>query len=115
MPLARRVPKRGFSNKRFRTEYCVINVSQLDVFEDGETVDLASLRQKGMARSHGDGIKVLGNGELTTKLTVQAHAFSASAVKKIQDAGGEAVQLEGKLRKQRKAVEGTPTEPDGAE
>jgi large subunit ribosomal protein L15 len=101
MPLARRLPKRGFNNARFRTNYCIVNVGQLGVFDDGENVDLAALRSRGLARKPADGIKILGDGELAKKLTVEAHRFSAGAVSKIEAAGGKVVRLEGKLRRQR--------------
>ncbi len=87
-PLYRKLPKRGFHNK-FGTEYAIINVSKLNVFEDGETVNLASLMEKGIIRKANDGLKVLGNGEITKKLTVEASVFSATAKEKIEAAGGK--------------------------
>ena len=87
MPLQRRVPKRGFNNI-FATEYAIINVSALEVFDDGATVDTAALVEKGIVKSADLPVKVLGNGKLTKKLTVTAAAFSASASEKIQNAGG---------------------------
>ena len=88
MPLIRRIPKRGFNNARFATRYIPVNVSALNRFEDGTRVDEALLRQTGLANGRADGIKILGDGELTRKLTVCAHAFSASARTKIEQAGG---------------------------
>lgn len=92
MPLQRRVPKRGFNNV-FRTEYNVVNLSALNQFEDGATVDIQALMDKGFVKGLKDGVKVLGNGELTRKLTVSANAFSKSAKEKIEAAGGKAEVL----------------------
>lgn len=88
MPLFRRLPKRGFHNP-FRQEYAVVNVSALNLFEDGAAVDVAKLRDTGMARPKNLPVKILGNGELERKLVVAAHRFSKSAVQKIEAAGGE--------------------------
>lgn len=88
MPLSRRLPKRGFNNARFATRYLVVNTDALNRFEDGARVDADTLRQAGLANGKGDGIKILGDGELTRRLTVCAHAFSASARAKIEKAGG---------------------------
>lgn len=89
MPLQRRVPKRGFVNV-FATKYAYMNVSDLNKFEDGAVVDAQAIVAAGLLKKTLDGIKVLGNGELTKKLTVQAAAFSASAKQKIEQAGGTA-------------------------
>ena len=89
MPLVRRLPKRGFYNA-FRTEYVAINVDRLEVFEDGMVVTPVELIQYGIIKNVEDGVKILGNGELTKKLTVQANKFSASAKEKIEAAGGKA-------------------------
>jgi large subunit ribosomal protein L15 len=88
MPLFRRMPKRGFNNKRFATYYIGVNVEALNRFEDGATVDEAAMRGAGLANGKCDGIKILGDGELTKKVTVSAHAFSASAKTKIEAKGG---------------------------
>ena len=88
MPLQRRIPKRGFNNI-FATEVTAINVSALNVFEDGAVIDLEALLAKKIVRKAGDGLKVLGNGELTKKVTVKATIFSASAKEKIEAAGGK--------------------------
>ncbi len=88
MPLQRRVPKRGFNNI-FATEYATVNLSALNVFEDGAVVDAAALIEKGIIKKEYDGLKVLGNGELSKKVTVKAAAFSASAKDKIVAAGGK--------------------------
>ena len=89
MPLYRRVPKRGFNNV-FGTEYAEVNVERLEVFENGETVNAQALLEKKIIRKELDGVKILGGGELTKKLTVQAAKFSASAKEKIEAAGGKA-------------------------
>lgn len=89
MPLQRRVPKRGFNNI-FATRYAVLNVSDLNVFEEGTVVDTAALKSKGIVKKTYDGVKVLGNGEVTVKLTVKATAFSETAKAKIEAAGGTA-------------------------
>ena len=89
MPLTRRLPKRGFTNI-FATKYATINVGDLNRFEDGAVVDEAAIVAAGLVKKTMDGIKVLGNGELEMKLTVNAKAFSASAKQKIEAAGGKA-------------------------
>ena len=90
MPLQRRVPKRGFNNI-FRKEIVAVNVADLEArFENGAVVDVESLKQVGLVKNSFDGIKILGNGELTKKLTVKADAFSESAKQKIEAAGGNA-------------------------
>ena len=88
LPLYRRLPKRGFKN-RFATNYSIVNLSTLNKFEDGETVNLAKLIEAGIIKKPLDGLKVLGNGEITKKLTVEASIFSASAKEKIEAAGGK--------------------------
>ncbi len=87
MPLQRRIPKRGFTNI-FRREFAIVNVHQLNCFEDGSVVDLASLQQQGLVNSGEDRVKLLGNGLLNKKLTIRVTAFSATAVEKIKQAGG---------------------------
>ena len=89
MPLQRRVPKRGFNNI-FAKEIIAINVGSLNAFEDGAVVNAEALIGKGIVKKAGDGIKILGNGELTKNLTVQVAAFSESAKQKIEAAGGKA-------------------------
>ena len=89
MPLARRIPKRGFNNI-FAKPFESVNVSALNVFEDGATVDANQLLAEGVLSKCVYGVKILGNGELTKKLTVRANAFSAAAVEKIEAAGGKA-------------------------
>ena len=89
MPLYRRLPKRGFKNINHKN-IVGINVSVLDVFEDGATVDVQALKDKGVIKKELDGVKILGNGEITKKLSVKANAFSASAKEKIEAVGGTA-------------------------
>lgn len=89
MPLIRRIPKRGFNNVRFGTRYIPVNLAALNVFDDGAHVNEAALRKIGLINGRGDGVKVLGTGDLTKKLTVSAHAFSASAKTKIEGKGGK--------------------------
>jgi large subunit ribosomal protein L15 len=87
MPLHRRMPKRGFHNP-FSAEYSILNLEELNVFPAGETVTPELLRAHGFVRRAGDRVKILGDGELTTKIAIHAHAFSASAREKIAKAGG---------------------------
>ena len=88
LPLARRLPKRGFTNKKFATLYIPVNLESLNQFDDGATVDEAALRAAGLVNGRGDGVKILGQGELEKKLTVKAAAFSASARAAIEGKGG---------------------------
>ena len=88
-PLYRRLPKRGFNNAQFRVEYAVINVSDLNRFENGTVVSPALLKEVGLVKNQLDGIKVLGNGELTKKLTIQANKFSKTAIEKIEKSGSK--------------------------
>ena len=90
LPLYRRLPKRGFSNYPFKKEYAVINLSDLNVFEDGTVVTPALLKERGIVKKQLSGIKVLGEGQLEKKLTVQAHKFSKSAIDKINESGSKA-------------------------
>ena len=90
LPLYRRLPKRGFSNHDFKTVYAVINLSDLNVFNDGDVVTPALLKEKGIVKKQLNGIKVLGNGTLEKKLTIQAHRFSSSALRKIEESGSKA-------------------------
>jgi large subunit ribosomal protein L15 len=93
MPLHRRLPKRGFTNI-FKKEYAVINLSDLERFDNGATVDEAALRQAGLVKGQNDGIKVLGNGKLSKKLTVSATKFSATAKQAIEAAGGSVQEIQ---------------------
>ncbi len=90
LPLFRRLPKRGFSNAMFKKEYATINVSDLEKFEEGAVVTPEILKEMGILKKQLAGVKVLGNGELTKKLTVKAHKFSNSAIEKIEAKGGKA-------------------------
>ena len=89
-PLVFRVAKRGFNNYEFATRYAVINISDLEKFEDGAEVTPELLKEMGIVKDMKDGLKVLGNGELTKKLTVSANKFSKVAKEKIENAGGKA-------------------------
>ena len=89
MPLYRRIPKRGFTNRNTK-EIIAINMSALEAFEDGTTVSIETLKEVGIIKNPKDGVKILGNGELTKKLTVQANAFSETAKAKIEALGGKA-------------------------
>lgn len=95
MPLYRRLPKRGFNNTRFAKQYLEVNVGDLERFENGSVVDLNSLKDAGVISvpKVNDGLKVLGNGTLSKKLTVNAKAYTASAKTKIEEAGGEAKEI----------------------
>ena len=95
MPLHRRVPKRGFSNARFKKEYAEVNLGRLDVFEAGTIVTPDVLLKHGIIKNVRDGVKVLGEGDLTKALTVRAHKFSARAQERITGLGGKAEILEG--------------------
>ena len=96
MPLIRRMPKRGFNNQRFGTEYLPVNVEDLNRFDDGASIDEQALRKAGLANGSSDGIKILGDGELTKKLAVRAHAFSAKAKAKIESRGGTCELIQAK-------------------
>lgn len=90
LPLYRRIPKRGFSNHMFKTRYAVINLDAFNAFEDNTVVTPALLKDAGIIKNQLDGIKVLGNGKLEKKLTIQANKFSKSALEKIKEAGSKA-------------------------
>ena len=90
LPLYRRLPKRGFSNALFKKEYAVINLSDLNIFDNGTVVTPALLKEKGIIKKQLSGIKVLGNGKLEKKLTIQANKFSNSALEKIKESGSKA-------------------------
>ncbi len=89
MPLYRRLPKRGFTNRNHK-EIVAINLFMLDVFENGAVVDIAALQSKGLVSNPRDGVKILGQGEITKQLTVRVNFFSKSAIEKIEAAGGKA-------------------------
>ena len=92
MPLHRRLPKRGFTNI-FKKDYAVVNLSDLDRFDNGATVDEAAMREAGLVKGQNDGIKILGDGKLTKKLTVHAAKFSGTARKQIEAAGGTCQEI----------------------
>ncbi len=87
LPLYRRLPKRGFSNAQFKIKYSVINVADLNCFDEGTVVTPELLKEKGLLKNQLDGVKVLGNGNLEKKLTVKAHKFSKEAINKIEKSG----------------------------
>ena len=89
-PLYKRIPRRGFSNKRFATKYAVVNVEKLNIFEDGTVVTPELLKETGIVKKSLDGIKILGNGEWTKNLTVKANVFTNTAINKIEGNGGKA-------------------------
>ena len=89
LPLYRRLPKRGFNNYEFATKYAIINVSELNIFEEGTIVNPAMLKEAGIIKKELNGVKVLGNGKLEKKLTIQAHKFSKSAIDKINESGSK--------------------------
>jgi large subunit ribosomal protein L15 len=93
MPLHRRLPKRGFTNI-FKKEHAVVNLSDLERFDNGATIDETALRQAGLVKGRNDGIKILGNGKLSKKLTVVAAKFSESARKQIEAAGGTCQEIQ---------------------
>ncbi len=105
MPLIRRSPKRGFNNARHGTRYLPVNLETLNRFDDGARVDEAALRSVGLANGRSDGVKILGDGELTKKLTVTAHAFSASAKAKIEAKGGTCELIAAKIAPARKSAQ----------
>ena len=90
LPLYRRIPKRGFTNAKFKTTYGTINVEDLNRFENGTVVTPALLKDTGLLKKQYDGVKVLGTGKLEKKITIQANKFSASALEKIKEAGSKA-------------------------
>ena len=90
MPLYRRLPKRGFNNKLFAKVYAEVNVSDLNAFDNGTTINAELLKEKGLVKKLYDGVVILGNGELTKKVTVQASKFTKTASEKIEAAGGKA-------------------------
>lgn len=89
LPLYRRLSKRGFNNYNFQTVYATVNVGELEIFDEGTVVTKELLKESGLVKKELDGIKILGNGELTKKLTVKANKFSSSAVTKIENVGGK--------------------------
>jgi large subunit ribosomal protein L15 len=91
MPLIRRLPKRGFNNAAFKTSYALVNLGDLEQFDEGVQVTEQLLRDKGLVNGKFDGLKILGRGELTKKLTVEADKFSETARRGIEKAGGTAV------------------------
>jgi large subunit ribosomal protein L15 len=91
MPLIRRLPKRGFNNAAFKVHYAVVNLDELEIFDAGSEINEQLLREKGLISGKFDGLKILGRGEITKKLTIEADKFSESARQKIEQAGGSVV------------------------
>jgi large subunit ribosomal protein L15 len=91
MPLIRRLPKRGFNNAAFKTRYAVVNLDELEVFDAGSEINEQLLREKGLISGKFDGLKILGRGEITKKLAIEADKFSEAARQKIEQAGGSVV------------------------
>jgi large subunit ribosomal protein L15 len=113
MPLFRRMPKRGFSHATWDRTYHVVNVGDIDrLFEAGATVDADALRKAGLANGPADGVRILGNGEVTKKLTVRAHHFSKSAAEKITAKGGTTEVIPGPKKPVRNKMK--PRKPKGA-
>lgn len=112
MPLFRRIPKRGFSQAAFAKHYHVVNVGDLDRFDDGATVDLASLKAIGLAKGPTDGVRILGTGELTKKLTVKANHFSKSALEKIAAKGGTTEVIAGPKKPVRNKMKSREKRPE---
>jgi large subunit ribosomal protein L15 len=108
MPLIRRIPKRGFNNARNTTRYLPVNLEALSGFEDGARVDEAALRAAGLANGRGAGVKILGDGELSKKLAVSVHAYSASARAKIEAKGGTCEVVSRELVEPAKAKDSAP-------
>lgn len=98
MPIYRRVPKRGFTNARFRKEYTVINVEKLNSFDDGAIVDLTAVLEHGLVSKNTPMLKILGDGDLSKKITVRAQKFTSSARSKIEAAGGTVIALDDRGR-----------------
>ncbi|MGL4420122.1 MAG: 50S ribosomal protein L15 [Gemmataceae bacterium] len=92
-PMHRRLPKRGFTNGRFAKDFAIVNVGDLDIFEAGTTVDLAALKEQRLVVGTFDGIRILGDGELTKKLNVSGHHFTKTAKEKIEALGGTATLI----------------------
>jgi len=102
MPLFRRLPKRGFNNKKFATRFEIVNVAQLERFADGAEVGIEQLSEAGLVPHATDKVKILGDGELTKRLQVAAHKFSKTAEEKIVGCGGTAEKIDGGWKKQKK-------------
>ncbi len=114
MPLIRRIPKRGFNNARHGTRYLPVNLDALNRFEDGARVDELALQTAGLANGRSNGIKILGDGELTRKLTVCAHAFSAAARAKIEAKGGSCEVMGAQAKAAEPAEAGTTNKKEPA-
>jgi large subunit ribosomal protein L15 len=107
MPLFRRLPKRGFSNYKFETPYEIVNVSQLERFDDGSEVNVKQLVDSRLISNSKSKVKILGNGELTKSLNVRAHRFSKTAEQKIMGCGGTAMTIAAERKKQSRSAKGS--------
>jgi len=107
MPLFRRLPKRGFSNYKFETPYEIVNVSQLERFDDGSDVNVKQLLDSRLISNDKSKVKILGNGELTKRLNVSAHKFSKSAEQKIMGCGGTAMTITAERKKHSHSFKGS--------
>jgi large subunit ribosomal protein L15 len=107
MPLFRRLPKRGFSNYKFETPYEIVNVSQLERFDDGSEVNVKQLVDSRLISNDKSKVKILGNGELTKSLNVRAHRFSKTAEQKIMGCGGTAMTIAAERKKQSRSAKGS--------
>ena len=115
MQLFRRIPKRGFSHATWDRTYLIVNVGDLDLaFADGATVDPEALRKVGLAKGPADGVRILGNGELTKKLSIKAHHFSKSAAEKIAAKGGTAEVIPGPKKPVRNKMKPRPSKTSGS-
>jgi large subunit ribosomal protein L15 len=106
-PLYRRLPKRGFNNNRFKLKVAVVNLSDLNLFSDGQEVGIDALKQQGLINGRFEAVKILGDGEFKKKLNVQAHLFSASAKSKIEAAGGSVKVIPAKTVQSDKPAKGS--------
>ena len=114
MPLFRRIPKRGFSNATWAKRYLVVNIGDIDkAFDDGATVDPAGLRRAGLAKGDADGVRVLGDGDVTKKLVIRAHHFSKSAAEKIAAKGGSAEVIPPRKKPVRNKMKPRPPKEQG--
>jgi large subunit ribosomal protein L15 len=113
MPLYRRIPKRGFSHGSWDKKFHVVNIGDLNGFEDGATVDAEALKKAGLAKGPADGVRILGQGDLTKKLTVKAHHFSKSAAEKIKAKGGQAEVIPPPKKPKRNKMKPRPSQEGG--
>ena len=112
MPLIRRIPKRGFNNTAFKTVYAPVNLADLELLFEAGSIDEKGLREKGLVNGNWDGVKILGNGEVTKKFSLKVNAVSASAKEKLEKAGGSIEILPGKVYPERNSAKAkAPAKP----